>query len=318
MSQKHKNITLIIIIGLLVVSSIVLGLMKGTTSNTIKNKTLFSVQDTSKIDQISIKSATEIILLKKVDGNWMLNEKYKAEQNIVKILLSIFKDAEVTRSVPKSQQMEITGFIKDNGFIVNISGNDETLNTFYSSGNENKTVSYMMSIDNDQPYIISIPGYGSYVAGIFEIPSNDWRDRLILSTNWRTLQKLKINYTEFPEYDFTIKFNFNFLSVEGVEKLDTARMMAFIDEFNYLQTDRYLVKGQNERYDSLLLTPATVSLSIEDINSANSRNISFFPLLVDDPMMLGFVNEDEQMVLFEAQRIQQLFAVKSDFEKQEE
>jgi len=317
MSQKQKNIVLISILSLLILGSILLGLTDGTTSNTISNKGVFSIQDTSKIDQISIKSATEKIVLKKVEGSWRLNDKFKAEQNIVKILLSILKDAEVTRSVPTSQQSEIAALIKDKGYLVQISGNGEILNAFYSSGNENKTVSHMMKIDETEPYIMNIPGYGSYVAGIFEIPTNDWRDRLILSTNWRTLQKLDINYSEFPEYDLSIRFNFNFLAVEGVQALDTSRMMAYIDEFNFLQTDRYLANGQNEKYDSLLQTPATVSLSIEDINSANSKSITFFPLLPDDPMMLGYVKEDEQMVLFEAQRIQQLFAVKDDFERKE-
>jgi len=293
----------------------VLGLTDGSVSNTIKNVDIFSVQDTSKIDQISIKSAKEVIELTKVDGIWMLNDEFKAEQNIVKILLSILKDAEVTRSVPASQQKEIAAFIKNKGYLVEISGSGEIRNTFFSSGNKNKTVSYMMEVDNAEPYIINIPGYGSYVAGIFEIPKNDWRDRLILSTNWRSLQKLNIKYTDFPEYDLTIKFDFNFLTVEGVQALDTSRMMAFIDEFNFLQTDRYLAKGQNEKYDSLLQTPATVSLSIEDINATNSKSINFFPLLPEDPMMLGYVEEDEQMVLFEAQRIQQLFAVKDDFER---
>ena len=315
MNQRNKNINLIVILALLILSSIVFGLTDGTVSNTIKNTDIFSIQDTSKIDQISIESVNERILLTKIDGIWMLDNKLKAEQNIVKILLSILKDAEVTRSVPASQQKEIASLIKNKGYLVQISSDGDVQKAFYSAGNENKTVSYMMEVDDTEPYIMNIPGYGSYVAGIFEIPKNDWRDRLILSTNWRTLQKLNINYTEFPEYDLTIKFDFNFLTVEGVQKLDTSRMMAFIDEFNFLQTDRYLVNGQNEKYDSLLQTPATVSLSIEDINSDNSKSIDFFPLLPDDPMMLGYVKEDEQMVLFEAQRIQQLFAVKDDFER---
>ena len=317
MSQKNKNITLSIILGLLVLISIILGTTESSVSNTIKNTDIFSIQDTAKVDQISINSAKENLQLTKVNGTWLLNDEFKAEQNIVKILLSILKDVEVTRSVPNAQQGEISASIKENGFLVKIYGDGELFNSFYSSGNENKTVSYFMEFDKTQPYITNIPGYGSYIAGIFEIPVNDWRDRLILSTNWRTLQKLNINYTEFPEYDLAIQFNFNFLTVEGVQVLDTSKMMAFIDEFNFLQTDRYLVKGQNEKYDSLLQTPATVSLSIEDINSANSKNITFFPLLPDDPMMLGYVKEDEQMVLFEAQRIQQLFAVKDDFEMME-
>jgi hypothetical protein len=314
MDQSIKNITLMVLLGILVLSSIILGLTKETSINTIEHKEIFSLQDTSKVDLISIKSKTENIHLQKVEGEWILNEQYKAEQNIVKVLLSILKDVEVVRNVPKSQAEILSDHITENGFLVEISGDGKIFHSFYAAGNNNKTVSYMMPADENSPMIVNIPGYESYVAGIFEIPTNDWRDRVLLSTNWRSLQNLQIEYTEFPDYNLNIKFEFNFLKIEGITNLDTLQMMDFIGGFQYLQTDRYLEKGQNARYDSLLGTSKTVTLTIEDINAKNSKTIHFYPLIAQDPMMLGYVEEDEQMVLFEANRIQKLFAVKADFE----
>ena len=314
MSPIQKNITLIVILGLLILSSISLSLTDETNVNTNKNKDIFSVQDTSKIDLISIKSLKEQIILQKIDGTWQVNDKYKAEQNIVRVLLSIASDVEVVRNVPDTQAKEIADRIPDNGYLIDFINNEKSVTTFYSFGNDNKTISYMMSVGRKNPMIVNIPGYESYVAGIFEIPANDWRDRVLLNTTWRSLQKLNINYHEYPELNLNIRFDFNFLKIDGITNLDTARMMAFIDEFNFLQTDRYLDKGQIEAYDSLLLTPKTVTMTIEDINAKNSKTIDFFPIINNDPMMLGYVNEDDQMVLFEANRIQKLFAVKADFE----
>ncbi len=314
MNQKQKNIVLLFILGLLVVSAIIFGLTGEQSINTIKNKEIFNVQDSSLVDQITIRSKVKNIILKKDAGTWMINDEFKAEQNIVKVLLSILKDVEVVRKVPKTQEEDIYKYIIDEGYLIEISGNGKLINSFYSSGNANKTISYMMTIDSNDPMIVNIPGYESYVAGIFEIPVNDWRDRLILSTSWRTLQKLNIDYVEYPQYNLNIKFNFNFLRIEGVSNLDTVRMMSFIENFNYVNADRYLDKGQIGKYDSLLNTPPTVTLSIEDIDTKNSKSINFYPAIKNDPMMLGFVKEDNQMVLFEANRIQNLFAVKSDFE----
>lgn len=314
MSQKNKNITLFIILGLLVLCSVVLGVTDEKRVNTIENRKVFSIQDTSKVDQISIKSVNETICLTKIDGSWMLNDTYKAEQNIVKVLLSILKDVEVIRNVPKTQSEEIAKHIRENGFLIEIYSDENLTKTFYSSGNNNKTVSYMMPEKENAPSIINIPGYENYVAGIFEVSSNDWRDRVILSTNWRTLQKLQIDYAEYPEYNLNIKFDFDFLKVEGIANLDTAKMMSFISDFSFLQTDRYIDQGQNEKYDSLRQTPKTVSMKIEDIQPKNSKTIDFYPIIPEDPMMLGYVKEDDQMVLFSANRIQKLFAVKSEFE----
>lgn len=314
MSQRTKNILLLVLLGFLILSSITLGLIGTTTTNTIENKEQFTVQDTSLVDQIKIISKEATIQLKKSESIWMLNDQYKAEQHIIKVLLSILKDMQVVRNVPKTQEVMIKNQIKDRGHLVEIYGHGKLIQSFYAVGNENKTVSYIMNTDDSQPYIVNIPGYESYVAGIFEISSNDWRDRTILSTNWRTLQKLTIDYSQFPEYNVAIKFDFNFLRIDGIHNLDTARMMSYIDEFNFLQTDRYLRKGQNTKYDSLLNTPKTVTIAIEDINADNSKTIDFYPLLSNDPMMLGYVRQDDQIVLFEAKRIQDLFAVKSDFE----
>ncbi len=314
MNQKKLNISLLVLLGLLILTSIILGLTSEMRTNTLENKAVFSLKDTTNVDLITMQSTIGKIVLRKTDGIWMVNDTYKAEQNIVKVLLSILKDAEVVRNVPKSQTEEIANHILKNGYLIEISREGDLISTFYASGNDTKTISYMMSADKKDPAIVNIPGYESYVAGIFEIPANDWRDRVILSTNWRSLQKLEIHYTQYPEYDLSIKFDFNFLTVQGVKDLDTARMMSYIDEFNFLQVDRYLDKGQNQKYDSLLGSPSTVSMDIQDINPKNSKTISFYPLLKNDPMMLGYVQEDAQSVLFEANRIQKLFAVKSDFE----
>jgi hypothetical protein len=111
MDQSIKNITLMVLLGILVLSSIILGLTKETSINTIEHKEIFSLQDTSKVDLISIKSKTENIHIQKVNGKWILNEQYKAEQNIIKVLLSILKDIEVVRNVPNTQAEDISNHI---------------------------------------------------------------------------------------------------------------------------------------------------------------------------------------------------------------
>jgi len=314
MNQKKKNISLIVLLAALVSASLLIALLPESSPSGIEDSKLFSVQDTASVDQIILQTKSDTVRLEKRDGVWILNSTHNAEHNIVKILLSILRDAEAVRNVPKSQASQIALGIRQDGIEVQIFSNEQIIQHFYAAGNDNKTLSYMMPIDVENPMIVGIPGYDSFVAGIFEISANDWRDRTILSTNYRTLQKLEVDYVQFPEYDFTIEFKFNFLNIEGIQTLDTARMMSYVEQFNYFQVDRYLDGGQNEKYDSLLSTPRTVRISITDIDPENSKTVDFYPLLPDDSMMLGYVREDEQMVLFQANRIQNLFAVKEEFE----
>ena len=313
MEQRRKNITLIVILGLLIVCSLALALVKESGSGSLVDKTLFSIGDPAAVDRIEIQSKGSEVSLFKQDETWMLNDTLKAEQNLVTVLLSLLRDVEVTRRAPKASESSIRNQLLEDGFKVSVYGKDELVQTFYAAGNDTKTVSYMMSSEDQQPYIMSIPGYGSYVAGIFEIPFNDWRDRLILSSTWRSLQMLDLQYAEFPQYSFKIQFNREFLEVADMKDVDTTRMMSYIEGFNYLQADRFIDAGQQPQYDSLLQTPSTVSIQIRDINKVSSKSLRFYPLLPNDPMMLAYVEEDQQMVLFETDRIQNLFAVKDDF-----
>lgn len=316
-NQRNKNITLLIIAGCLLACSIVLSFTGEYSTSTLENTGVFSVADTSRVDQITIEAGAEKILLKKNALGWTLNEKENAEKNIVRVLLAVLKDMEVVRLVPDSRVEDITDYIMEEGKKITVSGQNQVLQQFLVAGNENKTITYMMAESQGTPMVVNIPGYDSYVAGIFEIPANDWRDRTVMDTNWRTLKKLEIAYAQFPEYNVSIEFRNTFLTVEGIEKLDTAKMMGYINQFYQLQADKFIYKDSNPIYDSLAATPTTVSISIEDIRQDNSKTINFYPIVNDEPMMLAHIEEDDQLVLFEAARIQGLFGIKSDFERKE-
>ncbi len=313
MSLRRKNIRLIILLGALVCVSLVLAFMSNESFSTIDNKEAFSVQDTASVDMITISSGAAKFELSKENGAWNINNSYTAEQNMVRVLLAILKDVEAVRNVPKSSTSEVVSMIHNAGKVVEIHGDGRMLRSFYVAGNNNKTISYMMSPDTDEPVVVSIPGYENYVAGIFEIPANGWRNRSILSTNYRTLQELTVNYTEFPQYNVRIFNNVDFLNVEGVNELDTLKMMNYIESFYPLEADRLIDRGEFPQYDSLLTTPFTVTISVKDIQPKNTRTIDFFPLIANDPMMLGFIREDDQIALFEARRIQNYFAVAEEF-----
>jgi len=312
-SLRKKNIRLLILLGLLICASMALTFLGNKSFSTIDNREAFSVQDTAVVDMITIGTGAGKVELSKENSAWKINGSYLAEQNMVRVLLAILKDVEAVRNVPKTSASEVATMIRTSGNKVEIHGNGRLIKSYYAAGNSNKTISYMMETDDDAPFVVAISGYENYVAGIFEIPANGWRNRTILNTNYRTLQELTITYSEFPQYNVRIFYNVDFLNVEGVNQLDTLKMMNYIEGFGPLEADRLIDKGANPRYDSLLKTPFTVTISVKDIQPKNTRTIDFFPMLPNDPLMLGYIHEDDQMALFESRRIQKYFAVREEF-----
>lgn len=314
MKQDQKNILLIILLVILIACAVVFGIKLQPRTSTFTEVDLFAIEDTASIAKITITSESRDIhnTLEETQNGWTINETYLADPNIVRVLLSVLHEVTISRRVPKNQAPSIKEEIVRNGYQVSIYNEDKRISTFYCMGNSTKTRSIMMKEKGKTPYIVHLPGYDSYVAGIFEITALDWRNRLIFQSNWRTLQRLELLYPDYPDDNVEIRFNLDFFEITGVESLDTAAMMDFIDQFQYFQADRFVEPAEGSSYDSLLTEEPYLILSLDDINPKKSNRVIFFPRLNGDPMIMGKL-DDDQIALFEYDRIGDIFRKKSDF-----
>ena len=96
-----------VVLAVLVLCSIIFSLTDSTTSNTISNKTIFSVQDTASIDKILIKAPREMIELSKEGSVWMLNDQGKAELPEVLNGYIFSMDCNIMRKTCRSAQIII-------------------------------------------------------------------------------------------------------------------------------------------------------------------------------------------------------------------
>jgi hypothetical protein len=160
--------------------------------------------------------------------------------------------------------------------------------------------------------VVYLPGYESYVSGIFEVTVNDWRDRLIFQTSWLGLKELSLIYPSSPGKNVEIRPENNLYRVEQIQNLDTASLLEFIDDISYFYTDQYLSEGQIPAYDSLRFTDPLMLLHIDAISLDKPLQIKFFPTLPHEEVRLGIINENE-MCLFNNQRIGFIFKQRQDF-----
>jgi hypothetical protein len=316
MKQEHKNLLLIFLLAILVAISVVLSIMLRPKTTTFADSNLFTVQDTTLIQTITIKSENNQIdnVLEKTPEGWTINKVYKADPNIIRVLLSVLNQITISRSVAKNQAQNIKDDILQKGYEVHIESANRVIKSFYCLGNSTKTVSIMMKEGGETPYIVHLPGYDSYVAGMFEISELDWRKRLIFQSTWRSLQRLELLYPKMSRNNVEIRFNLDFFEITGVESLDTTAMMDFIDLFQYYQADRFIEPVEGTTYDSLLSVEPYLMLSLDDIDPKKSNRVIFYPKLEEDPMILGKL-DDGQIALFDYKRIRKTFRRKNQFVK---
>jgi hypothetical protein len=92
-------------------------------------------------------------------------------------------------------------------------------------------------VKEEKVYLMQLPGYQSYVSGIFEVPENDWRDRVIFDGIWQDMVSLKINRPNDEEIEFL--YDDRLLRIQN-QQADTVEVMNFVERFNYFFVDQFL------------------------------------------------------------------------------
>lgn len=309
--QKKKNIGLLILFLILLVWTGVFISLQETSSRIAVDEYHFAIEDTASIQKVTIlKFAETQVILEEHSGQWRVNNSYDVDPSMYTVLMAVLNQVRVKRTVPKNRVESISQDLEKNGHRVEIIMENGESRKFFAGGN-GISISYFQYPGED-PFVVYLPGYESYVSGIFEVTLNDWRDRLIFQTSWLGLQQLSLTYPNDPEKNVIVKPENDLYRIENVSKLDTATLMNFIDEISYFYTDQYISEGQVPAYDSLRLTVPSLILTLEAISLDRTMQIRLFPPLPGEEVRLGIINEND-MCLFNKQRIDFIFKQKEDF-----
>lgn len=307
--QTKRNLILLIIFLILLGWTVIYINLEHKPEGLSINELKFSVSDTASINQITITGNDSKNVLSKASGNWKVNETYLMDPSMHKVLMSVLNQVRVKRTVPKTDLIKISEDISKNGFKIEIKSSSEPDHVFYAGGN-GISISYFMDED-EIPFIVHLPGYESYVTGIFEVAENDWRDRLIFKTSWLGIKSLDLSYPENANSNISIRAENNLYTVAGVSRLDTASLMGFLDRISYFYTDQYIDAGQVEAYDSLKETKPFALLKVNSLGMDKPVNIEFYSQIPGDNVIMA-VLQDEQMCLFSSNRIRPVFINRED------
>ena len=270
---------------------------------------MFAVNDTSAIASVTISGQTSTNELTKTATGWTLNNQYLADPNMIHIMQSILSQVKVKRQVAKLNYTEIVKDLKEQGRKVLLKYDDGSQWEFIAGGSAAKKDAFYLK--DDQAYFVEIPGYNNYISGIFELTENQWRDRLLFSSTWRSLKSLEINYLDENE-KLKIYFHNKFLAVEGVNKLDTTALMTYMGQYEYFQINDYLEKGRYPKYDSLSLTAPIAQLTVNDIDLSKDVDLRIFPLLEGQNFYL-LVGRNEEMMVVDSKRMTNILSEKDQF-----
>ena len=264
------------------------------------DKDVFKIDNLAAIDRIQFKSQGRDVELSFNGSRWLVNKDYDADDQLVTVLFATLQQVEAKRKVATSLSDSIASMLKRTGIKVSLfTGSDIEMELFVG-GNAGKKETYFMTTDNI-PYIMSIQGYRVYVAGVFELDQNGWRDKRIFNFNWRNFKKLSAQFTDPAKKGFVIEdqgFGFDITNTTGT---DTTRLNDYLDAISLLVANDIISQGENEVYDSVLQTRPALTIEILDLGD-NKFSLDLYEPINGDDQVAGKMNGNEG-VLFDRQQV---------------
>lgn len=303
-----------VFVGLLMISLLLMWAGKKDRVVSV-DKSLFTIADTTLMTGIVIQSEGQEFSIQRKSKGWRINDEYKADPQLIYLTQRILNAVQTQRPVSQSNIQLIRDELKKGGKLVTVSLLTGEERKFYAGGNAAKTTAYFGNEDLSKIYTVSIPGYKSYLSGIFELSLNQWRDRVLFASSWRTIQELTIDYAAPELTNLNIFFEDQFLAVQGVSSMDTATLINYLQPLEFFQLNDYLDAGAFPRYDSLMLVNPMAQITLKDINKENNRELKVYPKIEGERFYL-LTNQAEEMMVVDAGRMQRLLVQPNQFQKE--
>jgi hypothetical protein len=315
MVKMEKSKIYLIVILVFSLASFLLILNNEKASKLGFDKDLFTIADPSAITKVVMDSKKGSVKLTLKDGNWLLADGQKADASMQNLLFNMMMSVQVKRPLSAKSVESVRENLKSEGVKVNFQMTDGLEKTFIAGGKAVQAISYFMDATTNEVYLMEIPGYNNYISAIFNLTPLQWRNRLIFATSWQSLKSLTVKASNAENPSLLVTNNGFFPSVAGLpnQKLDTGRLINYLQSFEYFETNEYIDISTLPRFDSLSKTTPMAEILLEDLDINNSASLLLYPALSNDKVQLVRDKNGDWSVL-ETRRIKNLFAIPENFE----
>jgi hypothetical protein len=305
--QRKKNIQLLISLIVMVIITALLFTFSNTKSTSV-DKDLFQIENLDKIDHVVLESTKGKTDLKFNGTKWLVNEKYEADRQMITVLFATLKQTIAKREVAAHLQDSLQKQIFSNGIKISCYEAGVLSKEIWTGGNAQKTETYFQTKDG-KPFVVTIPGYRVYVASIFELSSNDWRDKQVFNFNWQNIKSLEVKFPAEPKQNFKASYKEKLFSIEGIAT-DTTKLDRFMDALFQLRSERILNSTEIKNYNSDLVQKPMMEIFIHDI-ADRTYPLILYPPAKESKYIVGKINAE--VVLFNPLAFKEVFRKRQYF-----
>jgi hypothetical protein len=284
--MKRNKITFIIAGVLIIVAAILV--ITNSYSTLKKDTSMFAVGDTAVITKIFIadKQNNQVTLVRRGQGMWMVDGKFKAQPAKMSSFLKTLKDLEVRAPVPinarnnvikrlsvLAKKIEIYQIVpRINLFkVIRLFPREKNVKTYYvGDATPDNTGTFMLMEGSDEPFVLQLPGFRGFVSPRYSTNPDEWRDFTVFNTGIAEIRSVAVDFPGEPYKSCRIDVKEDNIitlialqSNQVVEKYDTVRMLTFLTSFADIRFEALLTHTLPRNYiDSVLSTQPTIILTL--------------------------------------------------------
>jgi hypothetical protein len=192
-------------VAVLLVAAIIIKL--NDKSGTLKaSRDHFAVTDTSKIESVLIKNPAQQVLLERTTSGWQVNQKFNARRQAIKALMNQLMNIEISAPVNKSMKTIALQSFAGKGLTIIIKSTNGHEFVYQIAENDSLSGTLAKIPDENEPYLVSLPGYRGPLTLLFPLAEEVWRDNTLYRYKPSDIISIEITYPEATASSFRYHF----------------------------------------------------------------------------------------------------------------
>jgi hypothetical protein len=260
---------------------------QGTMDDMEGAKSDFAIKDTSSITKIFIADAQGVsVTLSKAKDNWIVDDKYIARPDNIRLLMKTFSRIDVRYPVPKAAFNNVVRDIATKATKVEIyQGGSKPSKVYYVGKATNDNQGTYMVLEKDGvkstvPFVMFIPGNYGYLTSRFFTEAQQWRDAIVFKYTPKAIKSIEINYLETPEQSFIInnkdgKFSLSNIGSEKPLKVNEEKLIEYVSHYQKVYYEMVDVESKKSRIDSVIASSPYITIEVKDVIGGSNKIVLY-------------------------------------------
>ena len=269
------------------------------------NEKNFAVEDTASIGKIFMAgmNGQSVTLDRNDAGTWLVNNKYPARKDAMEILLTTIKNLSIKYPVPEAARNSILKNMATKNTKVEIYNlHDELIASYYvGEGTNDNNGTYMKTIEGDNPYVVTIPGFRGVLTVRYVTDAEDLRDRSIFNLPLNQISEVTTHYFGKEDSSFSLHVygvdSFSVMNYKNRQTINPSlinkdKVGAYLILFRFTNAEAF--ENTNKNKDSILLQQPFCEITATDVKGNKYSALCYYKPL-DQSSLQQFPNDGQPL-----------------------